>query len=350
MWQLDNRTPFAAERTWVRDRDGAEIWLTAVKASFTWKANGTLKVADEQPPVTLIPVHHGKPGQSSLRFESDLQRTKLTTDVVVIGQAHTPGERPQRQIDVGLTVGPVVKMLRVFGDRVWHRGAISEAQPFTTMPLVYERAFGGVDMQSEEPAWDTRNPVGQGYASAAKHLEHRPLPNVEYAQQPMRKWNDRPEPAGFGALACHWQARQRFSGTYDARWERERLPLLPHDFDDRHYQFAPGDQQAPQWLRGGEPVVLRNLAPGGGEVRFALPRMYLGFETFFYTGPSVRHDPPRLHAVILEPDASRVSLVWHTALPCHPRVLKLNRTRITLKQDLRDGVLAPPEPSVMEEA
>ena len=32
MWQVDNRTPFAAERGWVRDRNGAEIWLVAVKA------------------------------------------------------------------------------------------------------------------------------------------------------------------------------------------------------------------------------------------------------------------------------------------------------------------------------
>ena len=116
---------------------------------------------------------------------------------------------------------------------------------------------------------------------------------------------------------------------------------MPDDFDDRHYQCTPVDQWAPQFMRGGEPVALRNLTPGGGDVRFVLPRVFLGFETLFYTGPSMRHDPPKLHTVILEPDAARVALVWHTALPCHPRVLKLKHTRITLKQDLRDGVLAP---------
>ena len=350
MWQLDNRTPFAAERTWVRDRDGAEIWLVAVKASFELQPDRTLKVADEQAPVTLIPVHHGKSGQSSLRYESDLQRTKLTTDVVLVGNGHTPGGQPMKQLDVGFAVGPVAKVLRVFGDRVWRRGAIGEPQPFVTMPLVYERAYGGADAQADRPAWDVRNPVGQGYAVSPKHMEGRALPNVEDSARLIRDWDDRPEPVGFGAVACHWQARQRYAGTYDDRWQQERLPMLPDDFDDRHYQCAPADQRAPQWLRGGEAVALRNLSPGGGDMRFALPRMYLGFETFFYIGPSVRHEPPKLHSVILEPDASRVSLVWHTALPCHPRVLKLDRTRITLKQDLREGVLSPPQPAELEEA
>ena len=341
MWQLDNRTPFAAERTWVRDRDGTETWLVAVKATFDVQKDGSTKVAEEQPPVTHIPVHFGKAGQSSLRHETDLQRTKTTTDIVVLGSAHAPGGRAVEQLDVGFAVGPVVKMLKVFGDRTWRGRRISAAQPFVAMPLVYERAYGGVDTHAKEPAWDTRNPVGRGYATAAEHLDGQPLPNIEDPKQLIGAWDDRPTPAGFGPLACHWQARQQFAGTYDEKWQQQRLPLLPDDFDDRHYQCTPVDQWAPQFMRGGEPVALRNLTPGGGDVRFVLPRVFLGFETMFYTGPSVRHESPKLHTVIVEPDAARVSVVWHTALPCHPRVLKLNRTRITLKQDLRDGVLAP---------
>ena len=41
MWQIDNRTPFAAERGWVRDRDGAEVWLVAVKCTFDILPDGT---------------------------------------------------------------------------------------------------------------------------------------------------------------------------------------------------------------------------------------------------------------------------------------------------------------------
>jgi len=168
-----------------------------------------------------------------------------------------------------------------------------------------------------------------------------PLPNIEYADQPIRAWSDRPAPAALGPIACHWPPRRQWAGTYDAQWQRERQPLLPQDFDDRHYQCVPPDQQVPGFLRGGEPVALRHLAAGAADIRFALPRMFLGFETFFDAGPNVHHRPPKLHTVILEPDVWRVSLVWHTALPCHPRVLKLRHTRITLKQDLSDRAPAP---------
>lgn len=343
MWQLDNRTPFATERAWVRDRDGSEIWLVAVKASFTLQPGGGLTVADEQPPVSMAPVYHGEPGRSSLRYDTDLSRTKLTTDIILNGCAYAPRGEPVTCLDVGLAVGRIVKMLRVYGDRHWHGRSISSPEPFTTMPLVYERAYGGRDDRAgtpDAPSFDPRNPVGTGWRASGAHAEGVRLPNIEAPATPIRQWNDRPPPAGFGAIASHWQPRAALAGTYDAHWQQTRLPLLPDDFDDRHYQCAPPDQQAPQFLRGGEPVVLRNLTLGGGDVRFSLPRLHLAFETLFADRKTVRHPPPTLHTVILEPGEGRVSLVWHTALPCHSRVLKLTRTRVLLKQDLRNGVLA----------
>jgi hypothetical protein len=50
----------------------------------------------------------------------------------------------------------------------------------------------------------------------------------------------RPSPAGFGPIACHWQPRVGFAGTYGDAWVANRLPLLPDDFDDRFFQSAPG--------------------------------------------------------------------------------------------------------------
>ena len=44
-----------------------------------------------------------------------------------------------------------------------------------------------------------------------------------------------------------------------------------------------------------------------------------------------------MHTVILEPAVMRVSLVWHSALPCHPKVHKLLKTRIVEKRLLRLG-------------
>lgn len=341
MWQLDNRTPFAADRGWVRDRDGAEIWLVAVKATFDIRPDGNLEVSQAQPPVLHVPVHHGEPGKSSIQYDADLVLTKPTTDIVVVGHAHAPGGRPVTALDVGFRVGPLQKVLRVQGDRHWGAFGATSPEPFQKMPLVYERAYGGVDLQSDTPDkdWEWRNPVGTGFAVSGGNATGLRLPNIEHPSDLIGSWRDRPAPAGFGVVASHWQPRVGFAGTYDEHWMKTRQPLLAEDLDDRYFQSAPADQQTPTHLHGGEPVVLLNMTPSG-ELRFWLPKLYLGFETRFFDGTHVFHKHRKLHSVILEPDHPRVSVVWHTALPCHAKVHKLQRTIVTLKADQSsaDGV------------
>jgi hypothetical protein len=352
MWQLDNRTPFAAERTWVRDKDGAEIWLVAVKCTFDIKTDGTTEIAREQPPVVMVPeyINPDNPAKSSLKYDSDLVRTKTTTDIIINGQACASNGQLVTELDIGFRIGQLTKILKVTGDRTWQDGSISKPKPFTTMPLIYERAFGGFDPQTKEspnPQWDMRNPLGTGFVLSSDKLNGLALPNIEYPDGLIKNWKDKPNPAGFGPICSHWQPRVNFAGTYDDKWQQERLPLLPLDFDDRHYQCAPADQQTPQFLQGDEPVTLLNLIPQG-KLHFKLPRIILGFETFFYDGSRQLHDRPKLHTVIIEPDFPRVSLVWHTALPCHPKVLKLKETRIIQKRLL--NTQPPQEIEVEEEA
>jgi len=332
MWQVDNRTPFAAERGWVRDRTGAEVWLVAVKCTFDILPDGSTRISDDQPPVLRVPEYNGEPGKSSVKYEADLVLTKTTTDVIAVGHAYAPKGRPIEQMEAGFRVGPVTKVLRVTGNRVWGALGVTKPEPFVTMPLVYERAFGGVDARSAHPErdWDWRNPVGTGFAASRDNATGVALPNLEYPNEAVSGWKDRPRPASFGTVACHWQPRVAFAGTYDEAWMKTRQPLVPDDFDNRFYQCAPADQQAPEFLRGGEPVVLHNLTPDG-DLRFTLPKIFLGFETRFVDGTRQFHADRKLHTVILEPDVPRVSLVWHTALPCHFKVQKLDRTAVTLR-------------------
>lgn len=343
MWQVENRTPFGVERGWARDRDGAEVWIVAVKATFDIAADGELTVAEQQPPPCKSTEYLGEPGRSSLRYDSDLVLTKRTTDIIVVGHAHAPGGLPVTQLDAGLRVGPVRKVLRVHGDRCWERLGASAPQPFTRMSLVWERAFGGraADAADPEKDWDWRNPVGCGYARHGNASAGLPLPNVEATDQPVRSWSDRPAPAGFGAVACHWQPRVGLGGTYDQRWVDERQPLWPQDLDDRFFQCAPVDQQAPDFLHGGEPVALLNLTPGGGLLRCQLPRLHLGFESRFNDGRRELHRQRRLHTVILETDGPQLALVWHSALPCHHDVNRLSRTVVTLKTHLNGRRVEP---------
>lgn len=340
MWQIDNRTPFAAERGWVRDRDGAEIWLVVVKATFDVLEDGSTCVAKDQPPVLLVPQYYGEPGRTSVKYDADVVLKKTTTDVIVVGHAYAPPGTTVTSVDVGFRVGPVHKVLRVFGNRRWKTLGMSTPEPFEKMPLVYERAYGGIDPVSRAPErdWDWRNPVGTGFATNGSHVTGLALPNVENPQHLIGSPSDRPSPAGFGVIASHWQPRASFAGTYDERWMKTRQPLLAEDMDDRFFQSAPMDQQSPDWLRGGEPVSLLRLTPSG-ELRFALPKIHLGFQTRFYDGTREVHADRRLHTVIFEPDFPRVSLVWHSALPCHFMVQKLEETVISLKADLSGGAM-----------
>ena len=333
MWAIENHTPFAAERCWVRDKNGAEVWVVAVKGTFTIAPDGSTPLAEIQEEVCLVPKFRGAPGKSSLQYESDLVHAKPTTDVILHGHAYAPFQKRAKHVDVRLRVANAVKSLRVFGDRYWDRGLVdprmTDPEPFETLPITYERAFGGADHKVTDPGkrrWERRNPVGAGFAVEARNVIGQKAPNIEYPEKLISAWNDRPTPACFGPIASDWKPRIDFAGTYDGKWKKDRFPLFPDDFDERFYLCAPLDQQMPEYLQGGEPVELYNLSPYG-VLRFNLPRISLTFTTLFFTGESVDHRP-LVHTVIMEPDVPRVMIVWHANLACHPNGLKLHKTVI----------------------
>ncbi|WP_374568600.1 DUF2169 domain-containing protein [Ideonella sp.] len=328
MWQLDNRTPFAAGQCWIRDRLGAEVWLVVVHASFDIGEDGVLTVSKEQTPPLYVPEFRGEPGASSLRRDTDFVLEKRCTDILLEGHACAPYGRTVGSLDVAMRVGPVQKVLRVFGDRTWGVLGPSEPVPFSQMPLTFERAYGGRSRRSTKDADDHYwpNPVGTGYAADGREADEVALPNIEFPDALLHSWRDRPRPAGFGPIASHWQSRAVLAGTYGERWQEQEAPLLPSDLDPGFFQCAPPDQQAPGFLQGGEPVTLLNLTPSG-RLDFLLPRMALELETRFHDGER-RPGEAHLHTVLLQPDSRRVSLVWHLAQECHAKAYQLDHTRI----------------------
>jgi hypothetical protein len=339
MWEVDNSTPFAVGHSWVRDRNGAETWIVAVRGTFDIQPDGSTVPSKTQVPVCDTPAYGGDPSKSSLLNDTDLTLTKTGTDVVMRGHAYAPNGEPRRSVDVSIRVGAISKQVRVFGDRFWVRGAsgmtLSQARPFVQIPLIWERAYGGADPKNtdpNQPAWSAQNPAGVGFANSEANLENRQAPNLEDPTALITSWKDRPKPAGFGPIAYHWSPRVDFCGTYDAAWRKTRFPLVPTDFDDRFYQCAPTDQQVRNFLRGGEACELVNVSPKG-PIRFRLPKVVVGFQTHFYTGAHADHNG-RLHTVILDPDHHRVMLVWQSALPAHAKVLKLERTNVFEKDQV----------------
>jgi hypothetical protein len=339
MWAIDNQTPFSAERAWVRDKNGAEVWLVAVKGTFLINPDGKLSLAEEQEKVHLAPEFKGLPEASSLNYDSDLHHKKHSTDILIQGDAWAPEAKPVRKLNVSLQIGPINKVVRIIGDRIWKKSIIglrmSKPLPFLKMPVTYERAYGGTDLISKDPkhhGWELRNPVGCGFATKPEHLVGKPLPNIEDPTDLIRNWKDNPKPAGFGPIAGHWSPRVELAGTYDQNWEENRLPLLPDDFNETYYQCAPSDQQIPGFLKGGERFLIKNMTPGG-RIEFYLPIVTIGFTTHFESGPSVEHHGV-LHTVriITDKNKNKLVLVWHTHLECHHRVLKLASTIIRIKQ------------------
>lgn len=333
MWSVDNRTAYAAAGGWIRDPDGAEEWIVAVKATYDIGADGALRVAAEQVPVHRAAVPHA--GLRSLLSDTDLGPRHPATDVLLVGCAHAPTEAPVSELDIAWRVGPVKRRARVVGARSvgrgllgsalggWFAGLPSGTAAFTRMPLTWERAQFDAE----------HNPLGCGREAANGRIA---LPNIVSSLRPVTLPGSSAAPVGFGPIASHWQPRARHAGTYDRHWQRERAPLLPADLDARHWQVAPPEQQVRPHLRGGEPVELLNLTPAGyapgGRIAFTLPRLSLSFETRFYDG-SIERSRSVIHAVVLDThERPRVSIVHHIALPCHPKVNLLDRTIVREKR------------------
>lgn len=323
--ELVNLSPYSAEHACVMNHEAAEVAVIVVKGTFTIENNRALSLSEHQLPVNKVPVYQGDPGSSSLLHETDFAFEKKGTDCVLMGHAYA--QRPgDRQVGVMFGIGPVQKTAFVFGDRQWVRSgahlAISDPAPFEKIPLNYELAFGGRDESSEDSGrhefceW---NPVGRGFRAAHSKLplEGTLLPNIEDPRQLMRDPRQRPEPAGFGFVAPWWQPRQRYAGTYDAKWQENLAPLLPEDFDPRFFSAgSPGlVSQAP--LRGDEEVVVQNACPGG-RIHLQLPAIRPRISARI--GLSVRELPTNLDTVIVEPDERRLQLVWRSTLNLHQRM------------------------------
>jgi len=347
MLQLKNSTGLAASMFLAPDPDGIDTIYAVVKGTFALDAPldaaGEPPLAAEQVPVTLEPAYWGDPAASSFKAASDMYLLKPATDVLLVGHAHAPNGQPTTWMDVGLAVGPVRKTVRVFGDRVWLHDAVwapSAPQPFTRMPLVWERAFGGRDEVDGVPYEERRNPVGAGFRAAEGPGPQvgMPLPNLEDPADPMTSWKAG-TPACFAPICAHWMPRRQWAGTYDARWEQSRAPYLPTDFDPRFFQLAPADQIATGYLVGGEPVELRGVSPWG-PVRFALPRVSVDL-TFVVDGAE-QPRPTALDTVLIDTDTARLLLVWRAALRCDKQALKVSELWVAARRTA-EGVTASPD-------
>jgi hypothetical protein len=330
--ELVNATRMVAGYTLGLEPDGRERIVVAVKGTFTLPRGGEApRLADEQLPLVMADEFTGEPGFSATLVESEFPPVKPRCDVLLNGSAYAPGGRPAARVAVGLRLGTLSKAFQVVGDRRWEislpRARPGDPQPFTRMPISYDRAYGGVDTDPGDP--ENRrsfeaNPVGVGYhpLTPLELLVGKPLPNTEELDRPVTSANGSYRPMSFGPVGRNVAARVAFAGTYDQRWLDDVFPFLPSDFNPLYYQCAPANQQI-DYPRGGEWVELYNLTPEG-RTAFQLPAVELPVE--FTNAAYERSEVAAvIDTILLEPDEARFSMVWRASLSLRRNIFEVKQ-------------------------
>jgi hypothetical protein len=321
LFEVLNQTACQVHTQLMLDDRAEERLLVVAKASFSLEG-GRLEPVDAD--IALADRYRGDPTRSSLLAAGEVVLAKPRPDLLLSGSAYPsrPGEATGH---VRFRVGGWSKDAVVFGDRTWTRGVAGlrpgAPRPFDAIPLIYERAFGGSDLSAQLEC--AENPVGVGLTDCRVD---GPLPNLEHPRHRLDAPGDRPPPCAFGPIPPHWQPRRGLAGTFDAAWQRERMPLAPRDADPRAAQVAPPDQVLSTALRGDEEVELRGVRPGGASLQFRLPGLHL--RVTVQDGERRVTPPAALDTLHVDADALRLDLTWRASLSVHERLDEIAWIRV----------------------
>lgn len=353
----------AAETVGYAKSAEGKLWLVcAAKRTYTFDG-GRLRLADEQQPVLRDPVveddGHGR--MRSLLDDKDLCPPKAATDVVVTGRAHAPSGKA-RELQVSVAVGKSARVLRVVGERraeVSIEGHVrfTDPEPFESMPLSWELAYGGYDAYAHdelvpptrrggrriEPSPRDegvfaypRNKIGRAYFIDVDRdrADGELLPQIEDPADRLtpsrffvphyKKWLDAPVPGGFGWVPHTWYPRIMWGLGGFIEHDLPSKPIREMAFADgadllgpfRKNEVLPRFMQgaapglACERLRGDELVILQNLVPGEAEARLHLPGERPKMEVRPPGSPKAFTPEAVLQTVRIDAEKRTVSLAW----------------------------------------
>lgn len=337
MWEVVNRTPFAAQGYFVRDKIGVEHWCLAIRAGFDVRLDGLVDISADQKPVRLAPVYTDGT-TDELTEETDFVPFRPRADILVAGTATAIDGRTFTSQPVGINVGSLNKSaLAVCPRRIARRAGrwdIIDQAATASVPLSWRHSLGGTDPFAPDDASTVceANPVGKGWSL---HLGNAPdgaeidIPQIENPNTPFHPDRTMPEPVGFGPIQPAWSPRVAHAGTYDDDWLKQRAPLPPLDFSEAFHQAAPTDQIYPGELRGGEPVSVEGLHPDG-PYAFRLPQSILEARTWI-GWRSVTHRF-RIVSITVDATARRLDMTWNTCIPCPEGDHLVDRSLVTMPQ------------------
>lgn len=175
-------------------------------------------------------------------------------DVLVGGTVRGQSGAEEGRLDVEIEVGRRFRRrIAVFGERTWVPGkdgklVKSAPAPFLSMPLAYERAFGGqVQTEYGVPMPFAANPLGKGFYLTAESAAGRPLPNLEDPNHLIASADDQPDPVGLGYYPATGSLRALASVDHPAAkamtaktpWQStSREPLRPEQLKPIFFNMA----------------------------------------------------------------------------------------------------------------
>ncbi|MDD3846835.1 MAG: DUF2169 domain-containing protein [Syntrophorhabdaceae bacterium] len=270
----------------------------------------------------MWPFVQGELGKDAIL---DMAMPKPKGEFLVRGRCFSPDGRPRGASRVTVRVGSVEKTLYVFGNRYWKKAAgmgfaISDPEPFTEMPVTYDRAFGGSGFE--------RNPTGRGISPlvSSSGAKIHPLPNIEDPRHLIGSPSDRPDPAGFGPLDFSWPQRAKKLGTYDNKWFQESWPFYPDDMNWTYFNAAPEDQQTENFFEGNESFFISGMHPKKPVIESRLP----GIRHRFFVNQLTDVNKPAGETVFKEV-LTHVDTVW--LFPHAERGIAVSRGTAEVKDD-----------------
>ena len=137
-----NTTGMLLVLTVFTDKDGRVHCVVVVKGTFTFHQDGTVASAEEQQTLIYTYKHIGNPRTTSNQYGCDIAPStpsKTRINAIVSNFAFSLNGSPVREMLDGFQLRSFKKIIKLFGDRIWHSGLTglrpSDPKPFIKIPL-----------------------------------------------------------------------------------------------------------------------------------------------------------------------------------------------------------------------